>query len=280
MSRGRTVGRRILFGALLIAVLAGLCWVDVSVLGRPLGSRIALWLVALGALHEALTLGARRVECNPGLFFFGAIVLVAVVTPSLLAGSPVNGSLFAAAVAVAACVRLMGMAPHRSAAGAFPEAVLLAAALLYTGGLLGFLDRILVSGPGGVATAFAVIAVSKSSDIAAYFVGTFVGRKRIAPALSPKKTWEGTIAGILASAGVAALLTQELLGGAPPALAAGIGAILGAASFLGDLVESGFKRWVDVKDSGALVPEFGGILDMLDGILVAAPVAVICLHGA
>jgi len=280
MSRGRTVGRRILFGALLVAVLAGLCSLGLRVLAKPVGSRLVLWLLALGALHEALALGARRVECNPGLFFFGAVVVVAVVTPSLLSGAPVYGNVLAAAAVVAACVRLLGMAPLRSAAGAFPEALLLAGALLYTAGLISFLDRILVAPGRGVAMAFAVVAVSKISDITAYFAGTFLGRNRIAPALSPKKTWEGTVAGVLASAGLAALLTRELIGGGPPALAAGIGAILGVASFLGDLLESGFKRWADVKDSATLVPEFGGILDMLDGILVAAPVAVICLHGA
>jgi len=280
MSRGRTVGRRILFGALLVAVLAGLCWLDLRVLAKPVGSRIVLWLLALGALHEALALGARRVECNPGLFFFGAVVVVAVVTPSLLSGAPVYGDVLAAAAVVAGCVRLLGMAPLRSAAGAFPEALLLAGALLYTAGLISFLDRLLVTPGRGVAMAFAVVAVSKISDITAYFAGTFLGRNRIAPALSPRKTWEGTVAGVLASAGLAALLTRELIGGGPPALAAGIGAIVGVASFLGDLLESGFKRWADVKDSATLVPEFGGILDMLDGILVAAPVAVICLHGA
>jgi phosphatidate cytidylyltransferase len=59
-----------------------------------------------------------------------------------------------------------------------------------------------------------------------------------------------------------------------------IGLLIGAASFLGDLIESGFKRWGGVKDSSALLPEFGGFLDMLDGILLAAPVAVVCLFGS
>jgi phosphatidate cytidylyltransferase len=62
-------------------------------------------------------------------------------------------------------------------------------------------------------------------------------------------------------------------------LVAVIGGLIGVFSFLGDLVESGLKRWADVKDSASLLPEFGGVLDMLDGVLVAAPVAAICLYG-
>ncbi|MHC5051755.1 MAG: phosphatidate cytidylyltransferase, partial [Planctomycetota bacterium] len=109
------------------------------------------------------------------------------------------------------------------------------------------------------------------------FAGSLLGRKRIAPAVSPKKTWEGTIIGVLASAGVAGLLYDHLVGG--PEFAAFIGLLIGLASFLGDLIESGLKRWAGAKDSAALLPEFGGALDLLDGILVAAPVAVICLYG-
>ncbi|MDH3590294.1 MAG: phosphatidate cytidylyltransferase, partial [Planctomycetota bacterium] len=65
----------------------------------------------------------------------------------------------------------------------------------------------------------------------------------------------------------------------PPWYAAVCGLLIGAASFLGDLVESGYKRWAGVKDSATLVPEFGGCLDMLDGILLSAPVAVVLFYG-
>jgi phosphatidate cytidylyltransferase len=168
------------------------------------------------------------------------------------------------------------MAPLRSAPAAFPEAVLLAGAILYGAGLLSYLDRLFVR--GGLGTGLAVIAISKTTDICGYFVGTLVGRRRIVPALSPKKTWEGTIAGVLGAAGAGALLAPELIG--TPLFCAALGAVLGVSSFLGDLLGSGIKRWAGVKDSGALLPEFGGVIDLVDGILVAAPVAAICLYGA
>jgi phosphatidate cytidylyltransferase len=189
-------------------------------------------------------------------------------------GSPVSPALLALAAFAAGAIRLVGMAPLRSAPAAFPEAVLLAAGVAYTAGLLSFLDRLLAE---DLTRAMVVVLVSKTSDVCGYLVGSTIGRKRIVPAVSPKKTWEGTIAGVLGSAGVAGLLSAELAG--PPWFAACIGALIGAASFLGDLTASGLKRWSGAKDSAQMVPEFGGFLDMVDGILLAAPVAVLCLHG-
>ena len=270
------MGRRIGVGLLLIAALLGVYLLDASVIGRPLVTRIVLWLLALGALFETLKLGARRIECNPGLFFYGGVAVVAVVVPYLITAEPVPGTLLVLAALVAGGIRLLGMAPLRSTPAAFPEAVLLVTALLYTAGLMSFLDRILID--RGVGTALAVVAVSKASDIGGYFAGTLLGKRRIAPAVSPKKTWEGTIFGVLLSAGVAGLLHGNLVG--TPVFAAVIGLVIGVASLFGDLIESGLKRWADAKDSAYLLPEFGGILDLLDGILVAGPVAVLCLYGS
>ncbi|MGH7162220.1 MAG: phosphatidate cytidylyltransferase, partial [Planctomycetota bacterium] len=128
-----------------------------------------------------------------------------------------------------------------------------------------------------VGTALAVVGVAKASDICAYFVGSLIGRRRILPAVSPKKTWEGTIAGLLGSAGVAALLSRELVG--PPWWSAILGLLIGAAAFLGGVFSSGLKRWAGAKDSASLIPEFGGILDLMDSVLLAAPVAVVLLYG-
>jgi len=268
--------QRILVGALLVAVLAGIWFLDSHVLHRPLAARLLVWLLALGGLHEVLALGARRIECSPGLFFYGAVAIIAVVVPYLATGSPVPGALLAVAAVVAGGIRFLGMAPLRSAPVALPEAILLSGGILYTAGLLSFLDGILVR--GGLETGLAVVVVSKTCDICGYFVGTLVGRRHIVPAVSPKKTWEGTIAGVLGSTGVAALLAPELLGS--PLLSAFAGLLLGLSSFLGDLVASGLKRWAGAKDSASLLPEFGGVIDLVDGILVAGPVAAICLYGA
>ncbi|MGQ0613808.1 MAG: phosphatidate cytidylyltransferase [Planctomycetaceae bacterium] len=271
------MGARIFFGALLLAALAGVYLLDTAVLRGAWLTRGLIWLLALGMLREILLLARPKVDGAPGLFLMGAVALVIVALFPMLEGEPVPGAMLAAGILIAGGARLLGMAPLRGAPVAFPEAAALAGALALAGGCLSFLDRLAVE---SVASAFAVVAISKTNDICAYFVGTLVGRVRIVPSISPKKTWEGTIAGVLGAAGVAALLARPLTGqDMPGPYAAVIGAVLGAASFLGDLIASGIKRWAGVKDSASLLPGFGGILDMLDGLLLAAPVAVLCIHG-
>ncbi len=267
--------RRLLLGPLLIAALAGFWALDTRVLDRPLASRLLLWMLAAGAFHEFAAIVRRRVEAAPGFAAYGIAAIAAVVAPFLVTGVAVPGLLIVLAALLGGGIRFLGLAPSRTAAGALPEAALLAGGILYTAGLLHFLDRILVD---SVSRAFAIVAISKTSDILGFLVGSTLGRKRIAPAVSPKKTWEGSIAGILGSGGVAALLAPVL--SLPAPLSLSIGLAVGAASLFGDLLESGLKRWAGVKDSGALIPEFGGFLDLLDGILLAAPVAVFCLYGS
>lgn len=123
-----------------------------------------------------------------------------------------------------------------------------------------------------------LVAANKGSDMAAYGVGKSIGRHRMTPVLSPNKTWEGGVAGAAGgtAAGMAVLLATPLREGYP---GAGVPALLffallvTIASQVGDLVESAFKRWAGVKDSGRLIPEFGGMLDMADSFLISIPVA-------
>ncbi|MHC4937787.1 MAG: phosphatidate cytidylyltransferase [Planctomycetota bacterium] len=267
---------RILIGTLLVGGLAVVGWLDWAVFERPLASRILLWSMAVLALHEVIAIAARRVECYPGLPLFGAVAVAAVVVPALVWQADVKPELILLAALLGAGIRFLGLAPLRSAPAAFPEAAVLFAGIGYTAGTLTFLDRILLQ--QGVVVVLCVVAISKTSDVMGYFVGTLFGRRRIAPAVSPKKSWEGTIAAVLGSGCMAVLLREQI--GQDVLHALVIGLLIGGASFLGDLIESGFKRWGGVKDSSALLPEFGGFLDMLDGILLAAPVAVVCLFGS
>jgi phosphatidate cytidylyltransferase len=116
-----------------------------------------------------------------------------------------------------------------------------------------------------------LLVVVWTTDTAAYVAGRSLGGPRLAPAVSPSKTWSGLCGGVLGAA-LAGALTAWLLGSGRLAQAAGLGAILAAVSQLGDLIESAFKRLAGVKDSGSLIPGHGGILDRVDGLLLAAPV--------
>ena len=121
-------------------------------------------------------------------------------------------------------------------------------------------------------------------DSAAYFVGRAVGRRRLAPRVSPGKTVEGAVAGLVAATATGALMGLALqdLATAPvsPAAGAWMGLVLGAAAQFGDLAESLLKRDAGVKDSGTLLPGHGGVLDRFDAAFFTLPVAYALLQLA
>ncbi|GAA2092108.1 phosphatidate cytidylyltransferase [Actinomadura alba] len=142
---------------------------------------------------------------------------------------------------------------------------------------LGGFAALLLEPGDGAERIVAFIAITAASDIGGFFAGTFLGRHKLAPAISPKKTWEGLAGSALACMLVGAWLLPWLLD-------ARIwqGAVLGAAvvcsATLGDLIESMIKRDLGVKDLGTLLPEHGGVMDRLDSLLVSAPVVWIALQ--
>ena len=113
-----------------------------------------------------------------------------------------------------------------------------------------------------------------SCDTGAYFSGRSIGGPKLAPRISPNKTWAGLLGGILAAM-VASVLLALISGSGSTVLFAIQGALLALISQCGDLAESSIKRRFDVKDSGNLIPGHGGILDRVDGVLFAAPTLVL-----
>ncbi len=121
----------------------------------------------------------------------------------------------------------------------------------------------------------AFFSIIWANDVFAFLVGITLGRHRLCERISPKKSWEGFIGGIVAAMGVA-LLAAHLLG-ENMYVWAGLGLVSSLAAVAGDLIESMFKRAAGVKDSGAIMPGHGGWFDRFDAVLTAAPVAVIYL---
>jgi phosphatidate cytidylyltransferase len=156
-------------------------------------------------------------------------------------------------------------------------------ATLYLGGLAWFLMAIRVKhtdpynvrlGFNGSTTVILMLLLAvKSTDIGAYFGGRALGRHKLISWLSPGKTWEGLICGLITAALVAMAFTIRGTVHQPLWKAGLFGACIGAIGQIGDLLESLMKRDAQVKDSGALIPGFGGILDVVDSPLFAAPFA-------
>ncbi len=125
-------------------------------------------------------------------------------------------------------------------------------------------------------TLLAVLVLVWITDSAAYFIGRAFGRRRLAPSISPSKTWEGA-AGGLAGALAYAIICGTFIEGLAWAPYLAAAALLAVLSIVGDLFESAAKRQAGVKDSGTLLPGHGGILDRIDSAVAALPVAALLL---
>lgn len=144
------------------------------------------------------------------------------------------------------------------------------AGAIYTGGLLSYVLLLRSLERGDVLLAIVVFGTA-ACDSGAYLIGSRFGRHKFAPVISPKKTWEGTIGGFLTS--VAVVVLASWLYDLPVLPAVGMGVLVAVAVIGGDLVESIIKRSVGAKDSGAWIPEQGGVLDVIDGFMFAVVVS-------
>jgi phosphatidate cytidylyltransferase len=167
-------------------------------------------------------------------------------------------------------IAVLTLATNRPMVEALPAAGISSSALLLVAFPLSFAVRLHgISGIGPRLLLFALV-MTWAGDTVAYFVGRAIGKHTFAPILSPKKTWEGAIGGLVGSLLVGLAFSYWIKEPVPQMLAmAGVGSIAGQ---VGDLLESAYKRSAGVKDSGALLPGHGGILDRIDALILAIPV--------
>lgn len=148
------------------------------------------------------------------------------------------------------------------------------AGVIYAG--LPAICLVIVRETGDAGTVFWLLAVVWATDIGAYAAGRLIGGPKLAPPISPNKTWSGALGG-LASATLAGAVVAVAFGAEASFLNVMLAAILSCCSQVGDLAESWFKRRHDVKDSGTMIPGHGGVMDRVDGLWAAAPlVALTC----
>ena len=256
-----------------------------------LARRVGTALVALPALLAAfflgppwLTVAIVALALTVGFHEFSALVRARGMRPMPGTGYLVAAALFLDVVspgwlpvplAPLGVLLLLAFTLRR---GTSPESVSAAAATLlgavYLGALGGTIAglRILAPVDAGAWRLVLLLGVQVVSDTFAFFVGHAVGRRRLAPDISPGKSVEGAIGGLVGGL-VAALAVRHLgLPGLPALHAVGLGVAVAAMGIAGDLEESFLKRWAGVKDSGTLFPGHGGMLDRLDSLLFGAPV--------
>jgi phosphatidate cytidylyltransferase len=260
---------RILVAAVLLPLVIGIAYLG------------GWWLFALAlaggivALHE---LYAMSRELRP-LVLGGYLGFVLALLGLQLGGIPwMLGGILAT---LAFSFVVFGLSDSRPSATASFGVTLLG--VVWIGAGIGFLLLVRDVPENGFWALMAVLFTVFAADAAAFFVGRAIGRHKMAPGISPGKSWEGFVAGVLAAMGTAFVILykdrDEFLTGVE---ALALGAAIALAAVLGDLFESAVKRDREVKDSGRLLGGHGGMLDRLDSLLWAGPAAyyVILAFGA
>jgi phosphatidate cytidylyltransferase len=270
---------RLLTAAVLIPVVVALVWWAPAIILAGIAA-----VVAILALVEFLNLGERiglrgfqlwTYFCTV-LIFYAQFSLGRVETHSFAGGvsmvrDATGGTLSVEAallIFLFGCV-ILGLLTKRPLHEVLPAISIGSAALLFVVLPFSYIVRLDEIEPVGRQLVLFTLVLVWAGDMLAYFVGKSLGRVPMAPALSPKKTWEGALGNVLASMIVAVLFAKWMQTDVITLLViAGVANIAGQA---GDLIESAYKRGAAVKDSGGLLPGHGGMLDRIDSLILATP---------
>lgn len=253
--------KRILTALALIPFIA-----YVVLLGPPWLFFLILTLVAVICYHEFAGIAAAHGFGNLGPLGYAAGLCL------LLAGYEAILVLTLCALAAMALAMRVEDLAH-----ALPRAAFLILGVLYIFGSWHFAVPLRGESPYWLMFA---LALSWVGDIAAYYVGRSVGRHPLAPRVSPKKTWEGSVASVAGSVVFGWLFLRGVLPQVPAWHAMLLAAAANAAGQVGDLAESAIKRGAGIKDSGTLLPGHGGLLDRVDSTLFALPVVYLYLRAS
>ena len=257
--------KRVLTAVVLIALVGVVLWY------APLQLfSLAVALLLTGALLEAFSILAAR-DSRP-LRMLGiawALSIQATLDTSLPVPVPPLAALTLGAIAVALVAILRRGDPEailRSLQATAIPVLLVGVPLAHLVGLRA------IGEPVGRNLILLLLLCVYCADTAAYYVGSAIGRRKMAPRLSPKKSWEGAAAALVASVAAALLAHFTFLDTLALAHAVTLGVLLGIAGMFGDLLESVLKRAAGVKDSGNLLPGHGGVLDRIDSLLFSTPI--------
>lgn len=265
MLQSGSLATRIVVGAALIAIACAAVWVG-GIAFTALVAAAALLMSAEWSVMHGISRGFR----------FACLAVLAFVS-----GLAANHLAIDSLIVLAAAAGLLGLFMRSFNR---QRAFWVTAGLLYCG--LPIIALIWLRGLPVVGTiiTIAVLAVVWATDIGAYFTGRGVGGARLAPSVSPNKTWAGALGGIAAAVMTGAVFAKLAAGKATPGdmsfvrtliVFVMVAAMLAVVAIAGDLFESWLKRRAGVKDSGNLLPGHGGVMDRLDGLVPVAVVAAL-----
>jgi phosphatidate cytidylyltransferase len=276
---------RLSLGVVFIAAMFALCWADARMAHPAMLLLPVAVLLSVLAADELWQLAAQR-----GLRPHRAATLLAsaavVASNAVVVYWPLGGSSYSASCPIgtlgwplsATALGLMfaflvEMRRYKAPGESIANLAAASLSLIYIGVFMSLLVHLRLF--GNLLPLVSLVAVVKACDVGAYTFGRLLGRHKMSPTISPGKTIEGAVGGVLLAC-VASYLTLWSLGSEQATAGFGwlvYGAVVGLTGMFGDLAESLLKRDAGQKDSSRWLPGFGGVLDILDSILFAAPVA-------
>lgn len=272
---------RLIFGPIMIAALLGVLWLDqwAEDAGHARGGMAILVLLLLPGIVFASREIARlfvakgvptdgRVLMSAGFAGCVSVYLTTLAAELDWSQQVPPGVVISTLAALSMLLGVVARCWRKVTADTMQCGAAALFAFVYLGLLPGML--LAIRAEHSVWVLAAVLLVTKACDIGAYFTGRAIGRHKLIPWLSPGKTWEGLVGGVVLSAVVAVLtLSPPEMAGLAWWYAVLVGVVLGVVGQGGDLLASMLKRDAAVKDSGASVPGFGGVLDVIDSPLLA-----------
>jgi phosphatidate cytidylyltransferase len=251
----RTGPKDVRFADLGLRVVSGVALAALALLDLWLGGA---WVAALAALATVLMLWElHRMVTGSGRADAALVVAAGSGAAAVLVTGPLGIAWGVVGLALG-CV-LIGLVAERAAA------LWMAGGLAYAGFAMAYLSVIRDAAGFGLAAVLWLILVVVAADVGAYFAGRSLRGPKLAPRISPGKTWSGAVGGLVLAVAVGTLLAVAL--GWSPAVVAALSLGVGIASQIGDLIESAVKRRWDVKDASRMIPGHGGVMDRLDGIM-------------
>ena len=256
----KRAGRKLLPSILVSLLLLGLIFGTITV--SPLLFFIFIWIVIMIGIREIASAYRKGgIELPDYLLMIAATVLLAATW---------NGNTQGLAVSAGLTIPILMFALLLISQVNFIKRSTSAVFITFYLAVLGGFILLLANHPDGALRIFALVALIACNDTFAYFAGVLLGKHKLAPSISPKKSWEGLIGGAIAAVlGGAAIFhylfeTEWIIGAA-------IGVMTVITATCGDLIESAIKRDLAIKDMSNLLPGHGGIMDRLDSALFTAP---------